>query len=165
MPIDRKNREHITSRHRLRGGEYSTAGFYFITVNTYLRQPLFAEEQDGEIRLTPQGTMIRSLFQQLPSQFSGIRLDCWAIMPDHFHLLVYLPIENETVSASEVVRWIKGVAVAEYRRGVTETHWPRYQSHLWQVGFNDQIVRNDKHLDEVRRYISENPIRWTDRSW
>jgi putative transposase len=31
---------------------------------------------------------------------------------------------------------------------------------LWQRGFYDRIVRNEKELDRIRRYIEENPLQW-----
>ncbi len=33
----------------------------------------------------------------------------------------------------------------------------------WQPRFHDAIVRDARHLENVRRYIAENPARWTDR--
>jgi putative transposase len=31
---------------------------------------------------------------------------------------------------------------------------------LWQRGFYDRIIRNDKELDRIRKYIVDNPLKW-----
>ena len=30
----------------------------------------------------------------------------------------------------------------------------------WQTGFYDRIIRNDKELFQIRKYIEQNPIKW-----
>ena len=31
---------------------------------------------------------------------------------------------------------------------------------IWQRGYYEHVIRNDQSLDEIRRYIAENPARW-----
>jgi hypothetical protein len=31
---------------------------------------------------------------------------------------------------------------------------------LWQRGYYDRIVRNERELDAIRQYIRDNPRRW-----
>ncbi|MCK4401692.1 transposase, partial [bacterium] len=33
---------------------------------------------------------------------------------------------------------------------------------IWQRSFYDHIIRNDKSLDKIREYISNNPLKWDD---
>jgi putative transposase len=30
----------------------------------------------------------------------------------------------------------------------------------WQKSFYDRIIRNEKELYQIRKYIQENPLRW-----
>ncbi len=32
----------------------------------------------------------------------------------------------------------------------------------WQPRFHDRIIRNEKELFNVRRYIQDNPLKWND---
>jgi putative transposase len=32
---------------------------------------------------------------------------------------------------------------------------------FWQRGFYEHIVRNERELDAIRRYILDNPLKWT----
>jgi len=31
---------------------------------------------------------------------------------------------------------------------------------IWQPNYNERIISSSKHLEAVRRYIQENPMRW-----
>lgn len=33
-------------------------------------------------------------------------------------------------------------------------------SGLWQRNYWERVVRNEKELDRIRRYIEENPLQW-----
>ncbi len=35
---------------------------------------------------------------------------------------------------------------------------------IWQRSYYEHIVRNEKSLNEIRRYIVENPARWSEDS-
>jgi len=54
-----------------------------------------------------------------------------------------------------------GVIVREYKAAVTATC--RREGFLgfgWQRGYHDRLVRNDRELSGIRRYIRENPQHW-----
>lgn len=160
MPRGLNNRRNLTSRHRLRGFDYRNPGFYFVTFCSHNRQHVFGEVVDGTLFHSQAGTMVVNAVAKVPDWFPNVLLDCSVVMPNHVHFLVYLPLDGSEATISDIVRKLKGKCVAEYRQGVMDLAWPKYEKHLWQQGFNDQIVRNDRHLDEVRRYIGENPTRW-----
>jgi REP element-mobilizing transposase RayT len=57
-----------------------------------------------------------------------------------------------------------GSVVGKYKAAVTRQarrlrRDPRLA--VWQPNYWEHIIRNDRELDEVRRYIDENPIRWS----
>ncbi|MCO5228305.1 MAG: transposase [Thermomicrobiales bacterium] len=61
---------------------------------------------------------------------------------------------------SEVVQWLKMTTHRTYSEGVRRSEWVEYQWKVWQEGYHDHIVRNDKELEVLRRYVSENAERW-----
>ncbi len=109
---------------------------------------------------TPAGLMVNALITRIPEVFNTVSVEASAVMPNHIHLLLYQNLKNEEVSSSDVVRWLKGQSLAEYRRGVNEQGWCPYSGKLWMTSFHDQILRTDEQLENVRRYILENPQRW-----
>ncbi len=47
-----------------------------------------------------------------------------------------------------------------YVDGVKYSDWPPYIKRLWQRNYWEHIIRNERALDAVRRYIADNPQRW-----
>ena len=160
VPDGMNNRANLTSRHRLRGFDYSVAGYYFVTVCVHERRDLLGAIRNGEVSLSDAGPMLEAIILRLPDAFPHVAVDTFVVMPDHFHVLLYISMENESTSLGEVMKWIKGVGTTEYRRGVIEQGWPRYNQHLWQSGYYDEIVRSEKQLYAIQQYIEDNPRRW-----
>jgi hypothetical protein len=40
---------------------------------------------DGEMQLNPSGTMIETIWNELPQHYLGVNIDAHVVMPDHFH--------------------------------------------------------------------------------
>lgn len=104
--------------------------------------------------LSPTGEEVSRLLEALPSEYEQVEIDCFALMPNHVHVLIYLAIYAEPISLTEIVRVVKGRSAAFHRNLAQD------RTRLWHKGFHDEIVRNDAQLDTVRRYIAENPLRW-----
>lgn len=152
--------ENLTSHRRLRGHDYTEPGYYFVTFNTWDRHPHLGHLENGRLHALPIGAFLDHEINQIAVSHPAIQVDCYAIMPDHVHILLYISLASVDTSISDIVRLLKGRSSAAYRRMV-----PNSGGKLWQSGFDDQIIKNDKHLDEVRRYIAENPIRPAKDVW
>jgi REP element-mobilizing transposase RayT len=59
-----------------------------------------------------------------------------------------------------VVAAFKSATTVHYIRGVKTRAWPAFRQRLWQRNYYEHVVRNEKALDRIRRYIDENPARW-----
>ncbi len=59
-----------------------------------------------------------------------------------------------------VVQWFKTMTTNEYIRGVKTLGWMPFPRRLWQRNYYEHIVRNDRALNAIRRYITNNPLRW-----
>ena len=53
---------------------------------------------------------------------------------------------------------LAGFKAASTRRANAECAMPGVS--IWQRGYYEHIIRNDESLDDIRRYIVENPVRW-----
>ena len=58
-------------------------------------------------------------------------------------------------SLGEIVRWYKGRC--KFEIGKTLTNRINF---VWQPRFYDRIIRNEKELDKIRKYIFENVLKW-----
>jgi REP element-mobilizing transposase RayT len=70
---------------RLQGYDYSQIGAYFVTICAHHWVCLFGDIVDGEMRLSDAGRVVEATWEGLPSQYPGVALDVFVIMPNHFH--------------------------------------------------------------------------------
>jgi putative transposase len=68
---------------RLRGYDYAQPGEYCLAICTRGRRHLFGEIVEGEMVLNPAGKMVEHRWSILTRQFSSIRVDEFAVMPNH----------------------------------------------------------------------------------
>ena len=61
----------------------------------------------------------------------------------------------------DVVGWFKTMTTNAYIRGVKAARWPRFDKYFWQRNYWDHIIRDDRSLKSIRRYIELNPQKWT----
>lgn len=75
-------------------------------------------------------------------------LDCWVIMPNHFHALVE-PLGSCTLG--QIMKSWKGASAFKINKLIGK------RGSLWQAEAFDHIVRSEAQLNHYRRYIARNP--------
>lgn len=80
------------------------------------------------------------------------------IMPNHFHCIIKK--EDTNSSLIEIFHWFKTMTTNEYIRGVKQLGWPRFDGKLWQRGYWDHIIRDQKTYENISEYIFHNPLNW-----
>jgi putative transposase len=58
------------------------------------------------------------------------------------------------------VKVIKTMTTNGYFRGVKEQGWTQVNKRLWQRGYHERIIRNERELNRYREYVGRNPARW-----
>jgi putative transposase len=81
---------------------------------------------------------------------TGADIMAWAILPDHFHLLIHTPNTN----ISLLMRKIKLSFSTNYRQQNNLR-----QGRLWQYRFWDHIIRNQDDMNRHFDYIHRNPVK------
>ena len=161
---------------RLKTYDYSQQGAYFVTVCTGNRLCLFGDIDDGKMRLSPIGDIVRKFWLESPKHFHNADLDQFIIMPNHIHGIIvlvgdgievkrrgvqlnaptmnyYSQISPRRNTLSVIARTFKGAL----------TKWCKnncFEYFRWQRNYYDHIVRNEKELNAIREYIIYNPIKW-----
>ena len=74
----------------------------------------------------------------------------YVVMPDHVHWLFQL---NEGGSLERIIRRVKGVSARKINLRLNR------EGSIWQHGFFDHAVRNQKDVKPIARYIIANPLR------
>ncbi len=88
MPLFR-NKYRIESA-RLRGWDYRSPGWYFVTICARARQCFFGEVADGQIWLSDIGVIVADEWQNTPRVRSYVELDAWVVMPNHIHGIIII---------------------------------------------------------------------------
>ncbi len=93
-----KNKINVRGRRsiRLKGWDYSSPNFYFITLCTQNREYLFGDILNREMTLNAAGEMVRKELRELPSRFNILELDEYIIMPNHVHAILHILCRGES---------------------------------------------------------------------
>lgn len=179
---DHHNRRSI----RLKGYDYTQPGAYFITICTHERAHLFGHVEGGDMVLSEFGETARQSWLAIPNHFPHAALDAFVVMPNHVHGVIWIvekpPTDATDVRAKNVspppspplspgqqstgerprgTSKTSGSMVRGFKIGVTK--WARQHTNVytvWQRNYYEHIIRNDRALHAIRRYIVENPRRW-----
>jgi len=166
-----KNKYRIESA-RCPKWDYTSNGYYFVTICTHNKQSFFGEIINGEMLLNPISEIVALEWQKTEEIRTNIQLDAWVIMPNHIHGIVI--IDKETVNGvNETFRWnvstkkprlqsdSLGSIIGQFKSVCTRQIWAAgYTDFRWQSRFHDHIIRDEKSLNQIREYIINNPIKW-----
>jgi REP element-mobilizing transposase RayT len=132
-----------------------------VTVVTLERQEILGAVTDGVMCLSEAGAAVTETWTGLSRHYPHISLDAFVVMPNHVHGIVQFvrqaPANERLAPLSEVVRAFKTYSARRVNllRGVSGAP-------VWQRNYYERIIRDDRELEHVRRYIAENPSHWTE---
>ncbi len=161
---------------RLHGYDYSRDGAYFVTVCAHSMLCSFGQVREDEILLNDLGKTVEDCWQRISQVRHNIQLDAFVVMPNHIHGIIIVfdeePVDDcqrNSRQGSGVTGTIQsgslGVIVGHFKRAVTIRSTVLKappQQPIWQRNFYEHIIRNERSLDDIRKYIVENPARWHD---
>ena len=156
-------------RNRLKEYDYSNAGYYFVTICVNDREDYFGKIVNAECVLNEYGKIVKQVLENIPVLYPYVTIDYYVIMANHIHMIIIIdPSENVSVvtsrdlspdgkptlkikSLSEIIGAFKTMSSKElHKKGLTEFKWQR--------SFYDRIIRNERELYQIRKYIEQNPL-------
>ncbi len=155
----------IHKQYRLPYYNYASAGLYFVTVCTHKRKHILGKIEKGKLELSPIGRIVEQCWKNILLSSPYASIDSFVIMPNHVHgiivienpdekrEIVELKFRPERKSLSVVIRNFKGAASIRSHEQFPEVK-------IWQSRFYDRIIRDEKELNAVRKYIADNPLKW-----
>ena len=130
----------------LLGWRYDSRCNYMITLVTEPRANIFGTLREWGVERTEDGRAVYEAWQLVEKRFPGVRATYNAIMPDHFHGIVYV-MEEGCASLEEVV----GFFAAECERRIGRKIW----CGLWR----DTVCLAKGQLHRQINYVLSNPKR------
>jgi REP element-mobilizing transposase RayT len=159
---------------RLAGWDYSSPGFYFVTICTKNHKPILGIINDGKMLLSPAGVILAEEWRKSDEIRTLVSMDEFIIMPNHIHGIIIindissLPIDeastraetnygtaprSKSISLGNIIRQFKSVCTRRIRSA-------GFDKFAWQSRFYDHIIRDDESLQRIREYIQSNPQNW-----
>ncbi len=140
---------------RLKGFDYTSANYYFVTFCTHERHPLFG---NGE-QLSELGLLAERELQKIPVHFPAVEILQYVIMPDHIHGIFSLGCRDGATASADSLSLSSVVGL--YKSGVTRlAHEQGQQGPVWQRSFYDRIIRSEQEFLMIWQYIEENARIW-----
>ncbi len=121
------------------------------------------EVQEMSVRLSRYGKIVDEIIKILSVRFAEAKIEKHVIMPNHIHLIVFL--SGETLRAiresplqkrselSKIIGFLK-MNVSK------KIHILSPSPEIWQRGYHDHIIRNEKSYQKIWNYIEHNPATW-----
>lgn len=190
--LDKNKRGHRPER--LKGHDDSQPGCCFVTFNTKIRgenilckavraereaecssvgpaplcrpipQPAEDFHQEVCCELTRAGEVLQGLIERTAAAYDEVELDCYVIMPDHVHLLLWIkdrPLESrEFPERDGLHRGAGPTSIPGIIHAVKVLTTRRLGESIWQKGYYNHVIRNDEDLQSTRQSIRDNPMRW-----
>ena len=167
---------------RLQDYDYSSEGAYFVTICARHRECLFGEIVNGEIVLNEYGKIAEQCWNDMPNHYDNIALDAFIIMPNHFHGIIFitdnvdnvdnvraihvgviheLPLRKSPIQSSQQRRkMLLPKIIGRFKmNSAKQINQIRNTPGLsvWQRNYYEHIIRNEESLNNIRKYIINNP--------
>lgn len=129
-------------------------GLYFFTICTGSGAPLLGKIASGAMKPNATGRAIEVHWRNLPRIFGNIRLETFALMPDHVHGIIAIE-EGAQHGLAAVLRTFKSVSAREINKLRQTPGHP-----LWRWDHEEHILQDAAALEKMRDYIVSSPARW-----
>ena len=169
-------------RTRLQNYDYSTPGYYFITICTHNRakilsdivpavcpgghtlHPMSDHSSDfvgrgipdaPQIQLSAYGKIVQGQLESMAQFYDDIILEKYVVMPNHIHLLIHIKGHldpDESSRANERISRFVGTFKRFCNRQIGHN--------IWQTSFHDHVIRGEADYQQIWMYIETNPARW-----
>lgn len=182
MPIEKKKykNKYRNESARLPGYDYSSPGYYFITICTHDRENLFGHIQNGLMNLSPIGLIVKEEWEKSSIIRNELFCNEYVIMPNHIHAILRIVVGTSGRTSLRVSQTIENQStkwqgesfkscltpksissfVAGFKSGAT-TRIKKIQQNpglkVWQSRFHDRVIRNPEEYERIKQYILNNP--------
>ena len=138
---------------RLQKHNYSSSGYYFITICAKNKKCFFGNIINDVMQLNDVGKIVQKHWLKIPNHFPLVTLDEFVIMPNHIHGILVI---RNTMRKKICL----GLIINQYKRICTIKIKQNYNFFAWQTRFYDRIIWNNISLENTRQYIRNNPYKW-----
>lgn len=153
---------------RLKGWDYSSPAWYYVTICTDERRYFFGDISDGDasVRLTTLGRIADKFFEEIPNHFPFAKIEAHVIMPNHVHgLLRFDGAKSHETKSNSFGPQSKNLAsvIRGYKGAVQTFATMNRMPFKWQSSYHCRIVKSRKRVEIISNYIKSNPAKWIEK--
>lgn len=150
---------------RLKGFDYSSSGYYFVTICTTKKIHWFGKIIDNKFEINQNGLIIKNELFQTEKIRKNVKIDKYQIMPNHIHAIIII---NNTgadavrpytsINKTNLGKIISGFKSSTHRllnKANKSENFP-----FWQRNYFERIIRDKKEYWAIKTYIKNNPQNW-----
>ncbi|KAF0141173.1 MAG: transposase [Ignavibacteriales bacterium] len=148
---------------RLKEWDYSNPWYYYVTINSKNHVEYFGIVANGKMMLNELGRAVDEYWNEIPKHFKMVELDSYVVMPNHVHGIIIInrtvetrhasSLQHKTITLSDIIGSFKSAVTKKIREN-------GYNNFSWQPRFYDRIIRNEKELYNIQKYVGQNPLKW-----
>ena len=118
------------------------------------------------VRLTTIGKIAHQNWTAIPNHFPFVVLDEFIVMPDHIHGILCFKKpgyrgRNRNVFGPQSQNL---ASVMRNYKGATKAYATLHNIEFaWHHRYHDDVIRSRKELDNIRKYIKNNPAKWIEK--
>ncbi len=185
--MEKFNNKYRIPSARLQGYDYGSNGFYFVTICTKNRIHYFGNIVETgncpsptntaginpshvvdtgncpSLRPTIIGETAINYWTEIPKHYPFVELDEFVVMPNHIHGILFFnkPITTDwQPNKFGIQSQNLGAVIRAFKSSTKRYANENNIKFEWQPRFHDNIIRNEKQLNAIRRYIINNPMKW-----
>ena len=147
---------------RLKDYDYSQNGYYFVTICTKNREAWFGKIESDKMILNMFGEITKNFWVEIPKHFKNVSLDEFIVMPNHIHGIVIIVGNAYMRSLQDRTKMLLSRIIQQYKSSVTREINSLQNDFCfkWHKSFYDHIIKDEKTLNNIREYITNNPLKW-----
>ena len=171
--MDKFNSTFKINSSRFQNWNYSWKGKYFVTICTQKHVNYFGEIYDSKMHMSEIGLEVEKQWLKSISlrPDMNIKLEDFVIMPNHFHGIIeigrnvfneYLNSQSNSQEGNKFGPQRKNLSsiMRGFKGSVTSFARINHILFDWQPRFHDHLIRNEKELIKIKKYIQNNVNNW-----
>jgi putative transposase len=171
----------LYKQYRLPNFDYSTNGYYFITICAKDREPYFGKIENKKMFLSLIGEfVVENIKQFCPNKEDSnpyknnpyflnnantiFGITEWEVLLDNIHLIVEIinVVEkdyNPTIGLAPLTKGSVSLFINHFKGRITKfCKKNNFLDFKWQGRFNDRIIRNESEYSNIAEYIKSNVV-------
>ena len=150
--------------------DYSQNGAYFVTICIEGRPRIMWNREintgtNGEPpELSEIGQAVEAAIKGIPLKYEGVVVDKYVVMPNHFHMILFMENRDLAQKAKEDgLKITPPATVSRIIKSVQRLVTKEFEYLSWPKKLpKEHIIRSEEEYQEKWKYIHENPKYWTE---